>query len=122
MNNLRGYTTIDVANEQKIVKYDINALCALEQKLGNKSLQEIFNEKSLNFTWIRCVLWAGLIHGDKKFTVADAGRLLDEHFETGGDLGELVQELMTAMTTVFPQEKRTGKPSTKKRQTRKTKK
>lgn len=122
MNQVRGYTTIDVANEKKIVKYDINALCALEQKLGNKSLQEIFSEKSLNFTWIRCVLWAGLIHGDRKFTIADAGRLLDEHFESGGDIGELVQELMGAVSSVFPQEKRTRKTSTKKRQTKATQK
>jgi len=116
MNALRGFTKIELGASEYSVKYDINALCSLEQELGNKSLQEIFSSESLNFSWIRSVLWAGMLHGDPKITPKKVGRMLDNHFEKGGSLEDVVQSLMGAITQVLPGSKSTeGKGATKKK-------
>ena len=118
MNSIRGFTTIELGASEYNVKYDINALCSLEQELGNKSLQEIFSSDSLNFSWIRSVLWAGMLYSDPKITPKKVGRMLDNHFEKGGTLEDVVTSLMGAITQVLPgnQEKKPkGKGAGKKK-------
>lgn len=118
MNSLRGFTKIELGASEYNVKYDINALCSLEQELGNKSLQEIFSQESLNFSWIRSVLWAGLLYSDPKITPKKVGRMLDNHFEKGGSLEDVVQSIMGAITQVLPgneEKKAKGKGATKKK-------
>ena len=116
MNSLRGFAKVELGASEYSVKYDINALCSLEQELGNKSLQEIFSSDSLNFSWIRSVLWAGLLHGDAKITPKKVGRMLDNHFESGGSLEAVVQSLMGAITQVLPgSENSKGKGAAKKK-------
>jgi len=62
------------------IRYNVNAMCDLEEIFGGQGLASIFDEGKAGFTQLRALLYVGLKHGgDKKITIEDTGSLIDNH-------------------------------------------
>lgn len=80
-NPVRGQVEIEVEGETFTLVFDVNALCALEGRLGQTADQIVarfaltVSGSRLDLTLLRALLWASLIeHHD--MSEKDAGRLL----------------------------------------------
>lgn len=81
-NYRRGEVMVEFGSDARLIRYDCNAICILEQNL-DKSLYEIM--KSIGYNSTREALFVGLRHkGNKKLTRADVGNMMgsgDESLE-----------------------------------------
>lgn len=77
------------------LKFNINIFC--EMKEAGYDVQTAFNE-NLDFAGIRALFYFGLkkIHGDEIKSYEDAGDLLSDYVENGGDLGKLSEVIANA--------------------------
>lgn len=77
-NKYRGEVGIRL-DRVRILKYTFNSLAEFEELTG-KSVNEIFSgsEKSMGFTMIRNLIWAGLIHEDESLTPSRVGILIEQ--------------------------------------------
>ena len=77
------------------IKFNINIFC--EMKEAGYDVQTAFNE-NLDFAGIRALFYFGLkkIHGDEIKSYEDAGDLLSDYIENGGDLGKLSEVIANA--------------------------
>ena len=77
------------------LKFNINIFC--EMKEAGYDVQTAFNE-NLDFAGIRALFYFGLkkIHGDEIKSYEDAGDLLSDYIENGGDLEELSEVIAKA--------------------------
>ena len=77
------------------IKFNINIFC--EMKEAGYDVQTAFNE-NLDFAGIRALFYFGLkkIHGDEIKSYEDAGDLLSDYVENGGDLGKLSEVIANA--------------------------
>jgi hypothetical protein len=86
--------------------FDLNALVAVEQQSGGKS---IFHMQELGaITGLRLRFWAGLLWQDPDLTLEEAGQLLTLAMQGGGTVQELNILMMQALTEsgLFVQEKK----------------
>lgn len=79
---------LEIGEKTRYLRYGFNAFCAFEEK-SNKGLAEI--GKNPKMSDMRVLLWAGLIHEDKKLTLERAGNLVDEYIQEGGTFQDLME-------------------------------
>lgn len=83
------------------LRYDLNALCALQDLLGDDFgtfTEELpkdgdADQKPISLRNVRALLWAGLVHEDATLTVQDVGRLVGM-----ADMSTVTEALTRAMT------------------------
>jgi hypothetical protein len=108
MNNYRkGEVEVEFGNDARLIRFDLNAMCILEQNLG---LPFHAIMKSLGYNAVREAIFVGLRHkGNKKLSRAEVGRMMgagDQDFAyytacvleavqgaTGMDLSEPIHKL-----------------------------
>lgn len=73
-NKQRGEVTVEL-DRTRVLKYDLNALEAIEEKLGVE-LKDMDKVK-MGIKNIKAILWAGLIHEDEDLTERQVGAMVD---------------------------------------------
>lgn len=76
------------------LKYTYNALVEYEEKFGRPLL---LDAKSATQSVIRRLVWAGLLHYPKGYSVQEAGNLIEEAIENGADLIDIKEEIAKAI-------------------------
>lgn len=59
------------------LKYDFNAICAIEEAL-DMSVQQMLDQKRIGLNTIRALVYGGMLHRNKAFTMDRAGLLLQD--------------------------------------------
>ena len=92
-------------DKQRHLRFDFNALCALEDELG-LSIAKLGNivAGSVGLKDLRAIVWAGLIHEDESLTVKDVGNFLEIEFRLG-KIAEIGDKIRQAFEIAFPAEK-----------------
>ena len=73
-NKHKSLVTIELDKVRKI-RYTLNALAEIEEKLGAKLDQ--LDKIDMGIKELRTFLWAGLIHEDAELTEREVGNLVD---------------------------------------------
>ena len=74
-NVKRGEEKVVLGGVERVLRYDMNALVELEEKMG-MPLSELGNV-SVTMRNVRSMLWAGLIHAEPELTEPEVGGLVD---------------------------------------------
>ena len=87
-------------DKQRHLRFDFNALCALEDELG-LSIAKLGNilAGSVGLKDLRAIVWAGLIHEDESLSVKDVGNFLEL-----GEMAEIADKIRQAFEIAFPAE------------------
>lgn len=91
---------VSLPNTDFTLRYDFNALCALEEKTGENILenfQEWQSGKSPSMRQIRVYIWGGLLHNNPKVTLEDAGNAITE-----AGLQASMDAMTKALNAAFP--------------------
>lgn len=75
------------------LRYTLNALCLLEEKMG-KGLDQLL---SAGFSSLRGLLWCGLLSEMPALTLEEAGDMLEKHLKSGGKLLLVAASLSQAL-------------------------
>lgn len=96
---------IDLGGRSRSLRYDFNALCALESEMAI-SLADLGTilTGSVKLTDLRAIVWAGLKHEDKALTPEATGELLDI-----SKIAEVADKVREAFEASFPAEDETAK-------------
>lgn len=83
--------TIEFGERRRTLRFDIDAMIALEGVLDGKSSGEIVgNLVRWSLTTLVCVLWAGLKHEDDKLSVSGVQKMLGRYVtQDGANLRQL---------------------------------
>jgi hypothetical protein len=75
-----GDKKITLDDKTITLRYDVNALCALEDELGMKFMQIAakFEKQDFGMKEVRALLWAGLLWENPSITIGEAGTLVGE--------------------------------------------
>lgn len=73
---------INLNNRDMELKYDFNAMCAIEEKTG-KGIQTLINENVAIFSLCRLLIWAGLRHLNPSLGIDIVGSWIHEEFKKG---------------------------------------
>jgi hypothetical protein len=103
-NPHRGELALDVNGRQFTLQYTQNSLVELEGVLG-MGIVKIINEmqawakdnERIRLSWVRALLWAGLIRHHPGITLEEAGELMTE----AGDLSTVLAITGDAMQRAF---------------------
>ena len=85
-------TAICLNGREYALRYSVNAVCCLEDKLG--SLAELMRNQ---LSCLRGLLWCGLMETEKGITLEDAGALLQAHLDGGGSLKQVSGQIAAAL-------------------------
>ena len=85
-------TAICLNGRDYALRYSVNAVCCLEDKLG--SLAELMRNQ---LSCLRGLLWCGLMETEKRITLEDAGALLQAHLDGGGSLKQVSGQIAAAL-------------------------
>lgn len=85
-------TAICLNGREYALRYSVNAVCGLEDKLG--SLAELTRNP---LSCLRGLLWCGLMETEKGITLEDAGALLQAHLDGGGSLKQVSGQMAAAL-------------------------
>ena len=89
---------INLDGKERSLRYDINAVTAVEEVFGGKSLIAMLaNPAYFGFSLIRALLWGGLKHKEKGLTLDRTGILLQEFLQKGGTLGDVSGKINEAL-------------------------
>lgn len=80
-NRIRGEVDFESERGRLTLKYDVNALCELEEELdiGIQEFGEMFaGKRKVRLKHVRAAFWAGLRHHRPEITVNEAGELIME--------------------------------------------
>lgn len=99
-------TGLKLGGKTHRLRYDLNALAALEERLGLKSLTD-FENLEVRIGTIRTMLWAGLLHENPDLTEQEVGAMVD-----GSNMNEVVEGVTRALVESFGKQsgKANGKP------------
>lgn len=103
-NPHKGEVGFDVNGERYLLRFSIDAICALEEetKRGIVALvSDLQNPEKMSITLARQVLWAGLQENHPGLTVKEAGELIP----AAGGLAAVVGMFGEAFSAAFPQAK-----------------
>jgi hypothetical protein len=87
---------INLNNQDKQLRYDMNAVCELEAKAG-KGLFSLLNEENLGYNLIRLLVWAGLRHQNRGLTVDIVGIWLNDAFLNGMTFDSVFEKIMSSL-------------------------
>lgn len=79
-------TRIEIGGRALVLKYTVNALCAVEEHAGG-SLDKLMEKQ---FSATRLLLWGALMEHQPDITLQQAGGLIGAHIASGGSLEEIV--------------------------------
>jgi len=90
--------SIKLGDKTRHLRYDFNALVALEETLGSP-ISEIGTlvSGSVRLKDLRAIVWAGLLHEDSGVTENDVGNWLDLSM-----LGEVADKIRQAFEAALP--------------------
>lgn len=83
-NRIRGEVDFESDHGRLTLKYDVNALCELEDELdiGIQEFGEMFaGKRKIRLKHVRAAFWAGLRHHRPEISVSEAGEIM---MEVGG--------------------------------------
>lgn len=109
MNPHKGEVELKAGDKAYVLRYSIDAICAIEEKLGKNFLRivaEMQNPATMTVTMMREVLHAGLAERHPELTLKEAGELL---VAAGGVVGAM-QKVNEAFGAAFPQAEASGTP------------
>jgi len=92
----KQYASIKLGGRVRHLRYDFNALVALEEVLGSP-MSEVGNlvSGSVRLKDLRAIIWAGLLHEDRDITEEDVGNWID--LNKLGDIADKVREAFELM-------------------------
>lgn len=91
-----AYVKIQVGEEEKLLKFDYNAVADLED-MYDTGLFELLDEKKMGLRTIRALYWAGLKWKEPKMSLAKAGNIVEQMLVDGVDLEDLTQPIFKAL-------------------------
>lgn len=104
------------------LKYTYNAIAEYEERFKRNIVADCAR---VNFHIIRCLLWAGLLHTGRSFSLNEVGDMIENMIMEGADLVDIREEVEKALdeavfikrlaekTMARQAEKRQGNPSAK---------
>jgi len=93
---------IELGGQRRSLRFDFNALCALEEE-SDISILEIgktLEAGSFKISTIRTILRAGLLHDNPKLTLHEVGAMIDL-----ASLPTIMEAVTEAITAAFPDDK-----------------
>lgn len=78
------------------LKYDFNAICAIEELAGVGFDELIANKKGVH-TSIRYMLWGGLLKFNRDITVTKVGEIIEDLRKNGKDFADIVKMIFDAL-------------------------
>jgi hypothetical protein len=90
-----SYLKIQVGDQEKLMKYDYNAIADLED-MYNMGLFELLSEEKIGLRTIRALYWAGLKWKEPKLTLAQAGKYIEIMLEET-EMEDLIQPVYKAL-------------------------
>ena len=89
---------IKIGGKERRLRYDINAGAEMEELLSGQSLLWIMhNPNAVGFRVLRVLLWGGLKHAEKGLTLQRVGMMIQEFYEDGGTMEELLEVIGKAL-------------------------
>jgi len=83
------YERITIAGKEYLLRFDINAVCDIEERAG-VGIGALFDESRLGLSTARLFLWGGLKWRDRGITIERAGNLIRDFTNDGGSWAELM--------------------------------
>lgn len=106
----RGAVSLDVDGDVHILRFSVNALCALEERLGQpivKLADELSDPERMTMPRLRSFAWAALIDQHPEITETEVGRIMSD-----AGLSAFMTKLQEAFALQFPPaDERAGAPS-----------
>jgi hypothetical protein len=92
----KAYVEVELGGENKLLKYDFNAVADIEEYFG-KGIGAIMTEENLGFRAIRALYWAGLKWKDRGLTMERVGHLIGKELQEGRSFQELILPIGKAL-------------------------
>lgn len=92
----RSYVEVELGGKTRILKYDFNAICDIEERTG-KGVAAIFSEQNVGFNTIRLFLWAGLKWKIPGLQPQQVGQWLQQEAEQGRQPISFMQPILVAL-------------------------
>jgi len=99
-------TAIEANGKSYKLEFTINALCALEEKSGCDSIDELFSSGKISLTRIRLLIWSGLLEDKPDISVKEAGEIMGSFLKQEDGLEKLTTVLNEAVMAALPQAKK----------------
>ncbi|AGK52034.1 hypothetical protein [Bacillus sp. 1NLA3E] len=97
MSNLKTYVEVHFGGKQRLLKYDVNSACDLEDHFG-KGVPAILNEEQIGFRLCRGFYWAGLKWKEHGLTIQRVGLMLNKEIqEEGKTIMDMMEPVMDAL-------------------------
>jgi hypothetical protein len=93
---LKRYVEVELDGKQKLVKFDLNSVCEIEEYFG-KGIMAMFREDQVGFNTIRILYYFGLKWKYRNVTPQIVGQWLQERMEDGANFEDLMKPVMTAL-------------------------
>ncbi len=102
MTDPRSQRRVYLGGRNRVIRYDFNALCDLEESLGVTGLVELQQRfTDLGMRAIRAFTWAGVLHEEPDATIEQVGAWIGQLPKGGFEkLGEAIAE---AFQSAFPE-------------------
>lgn len=101
MTDPRSERRVQLGGRRRVIRYDFNALCDLEETLGVSGVEALNVKLSeFGFGTIRAFTWAGLLHEEPDVTVREVGVWLSALGAKG--LEQIGQAVGHALAAAFP--------------------
>lgn len=96
---MEGKTPITLAGKEHALFFDVNAVAELEDQYDlEASVSACIAEGRFSHGLIRALLAAGLSHDGRRVSKQGAGRLIQDHLDSGGSLADIAGGLVDAIT------------------------
>lgn len=96
MSRQQGFIEVEFNGENKLLRFDFNALADLEDHF-NIGIANIMSEQRIGFSTIRALYWAGLKWKDKGLTLERAGAMIQNKMNDGANFEELLEPIVKAL-------------------------
>lgn len=93
---MKRYVEIELGGAKRRIRFDFNAVVELEEYF-NKGIGAILNEEQVGFRVMRAMYWAGMKTYNRKLTIEQVGKWLQEEVEGGKGLDELFEPVTEAL-------------------------
>lgn len=109
MSDTRQERRVDLGTRTVILRYDMNAICELEDAIGGPVTTLMSDATRLGFREIRALVWAGILHGEPTRTLAQVGGWMDP--AQFAEIAKTAAEALGAALKIDGPESETSGPS-----------
>jgi hypothetical protein len=99
-NKQRGYVTIAAGGKPRPLRFSLNALAELEDKLGVKNMTELLSVDFNSFRTLRTFVVVGLMDGDRDLDEQAALSMFREVEDNVEDISRAILDALTASGVV----------------------